>query len=156
MLRGVRFAAVLLLCITVAPCGRTASRAPRCDVTRCPENLADSSAAVTYADGNGNAYVVRGGTVEYRPVTPRESSSGRYSGGPPWKRVVDAAALAEIARTLDAAIDAKASHIPNRVMMSGQITVTCGDEHGRWILAPGSKEIEAIEALMARLASTER
>jgi hypothetical protein len=36
-----------------------------------------------YADGAANLYLLRADSLEYRPVTPAESSTGIYSGGEP-------------------------------------------------------------------------
>ena len=49
---------------------------------------------VTYADGSGNSFRFQRkssglATFEYSPVTPRESSSGTYSGGPPQQGQLD-------------------------------------------------------------------
>jgi len=125
--------------------------ATKCDMNRCPEDSSHSDASVAYYDGSGNAYIFYKGTVEYQPVTPDLSSSGRYSGGTPFKRPIDAPTFAKIARALNTAIDAQAAHIPDRVMLSGAISIKCGDESRDWIIAPGSAELVAIESLMTTL-----
>lgn len=125
--------------------------ATKCNMNRCPDELSNSSVTVSYYDGSANGYIFRGGAVEYRPVKPEESSSGTYSGGKPFKRPLDAATSAKIAHAFNTAIEAKAAHIEDRVMMSGVISIECGDESRKWIIAPRSAELEAIETLMTEL-----
>lgn len=125
--------------------------APKCNMNRCPDELSNAAVSVAYYDGSANEYHFRGGSVEYRPVKPEESSSGRYSGGAPFKRPLDGAMSAKIANAFNAAIDAKTAQISNRVMLSGVIAIQCGKESREWIIAPGSPELGAIETLMGEL-----
>ena len=124
-------------------------------MTRCPDDLSQSNVSVAFYDGSANGYIFSQGTVEYRPVKLQESSSLMYSGGTPFKRPVDGPTYAKIANALNAAIDAKAVHIPNRTMLSGVIHIKCGDETRDWIIAPRSAELSAIETLMDELKKKE-
>ncbi|MBK9260095.1 MAG: hypothetical protein IPM54_09695 [Polyangiaceae bacterium] len=125
--------------------------ATKCDMTRWPDELNNPNMTVSFFDGSANGYVFSVGNVEYRPVKREESSSGRYSGGEPFKRAIDAPTYAKIANAMNAAIDAKATHIQNRTMLSGVISIRCGDASRDWIIAPGSAELSAIEELMDEL-----
>lgn len=142
-----RLPAVLLLLATLSAYGC----ATKCDMTRCPNDLSDSNSSVAFYDGSANGYIFSSGTVEYRPVKREESSSLVYSGGVPFTRSLDGPTFAKIAKALNAAIDAKAAHIPNRTMLSGVISIKCGDDTRDWIIAPGSAELAAIETLMTQL-----
>lgn len=123
----------------------------KCDITHCPADITRSNASVIYHDGSGNGYIFAGGSVEYRPVQLEESSSGKYSGGAPFTRPIDARTYGTIANALNAAIDAKSTHIPNRTMLSGAIRVKCGNESRDWIIAPGSAALVTIETLLQEL-----
>lgn len=91
-----------------------------------------------YGDGSGNGYTVYfdGATpvrFTYRPITPRESSSGTYSGGAAvvHERVLqsDADALFGILGRIFAATE---DHCPDRAMGTGCIkqVPTCLVKHG--------------------------
>ena len=139
----------LAVAALVAGCATGATT--RCDVTKCSDDLLDTSHTVTYADGSGNAYVLSGARLEYRPVEPETSSSGTYSGGKPFSRTLTAGQRADLARAVNAAIDARGAHVLQRVMMSGQIGIECPGQTHLWILAPGSAELRGIEVVLRRL-----
>ncbi len=48
-----------------------------------PDRPAVASPRYTFLDGNNNAYEITPTAIRYVPVTPEQSSSGRYSGGTP-------------------------------------------------------------------------
>jgi pyruvate-formate lyase-activating enzyme len=142
-----RFAAIGILMATFSDAGC----APRCDVNHCPDDLTRSDAVVSYYDGSGNGYIFQRGMVEYRPVKRAESSSLHYSGGEPFHRPIDAVTYAKIARALNTAIDTPEAHTPNRPMLSGAISVKCGDASRDWIIAPGRPELAAIESILTSI-----
>lgn len=127
------------------------SHEKNCEMNHCPDDFTNSDVTVAFYDGSANGYIFHRNSVEYRPVRPEESSSRTYSGGKPFKRPLDAVMSAQIARTFNAAIDTPASHIPNRVMGSGVISIQCGEQSRDWILAQGSAELQAIEELLKKL-----
>lgn len=127
-----------------------------CDMTRCPDDLNRADMSVAFYDGSANGYVFRAGWVEYIPVKLGEGSTLTYSGGAPFTRPIDMPTFAKIAKAFNAAIDAKAAHIQERVMMSGVISVRCGDKEQDWVIAPKSPELTAIEALLTELKASNR
>lgn len=74
-----------------------------------------------YADGSGNVYLLTGGFLEYVPVTPERSSSGKYSGGEPKKVTVSDLEFGQLSALFEKAIANVSAHQANREMMTGLI-----------------------------------
>ena len=75
--------------------------------------------SVVVGDGSGNGYACEhagGGTprCRYSPVTPEQSSTGRYSGGDPWEVELAPAQVEALWREVDAAAKDVAGHTQDR------------------------------------------
>ena len=103
---------------------------------------------INYGDGNGNQYIIEQDTIEYNPVKPKFSSSGIYDGGDHVKKKITQQQYNKIASIFTGAIANKASHIKNRVKMSGVITIQEGNSVKSCILSPNSEELNEIEKLL--------
>jgi len=101
-----------------------------------------------YADGNGNRYTITRSALSYIPVKPEESSSGTYSGGSPTSITITSGEFQRISDVLMKAVDNPASHSSNRVMMSGTISMINKSNKKQIILAPGTVELQHIEATL--------
>ena len=77
---------------------------------------------INYGDGNGNQYIIEQDSIKYNPVKPKFSSSGIYDGGDHVKKKITQHQYNKIASIFKEAIANEASHIKNRVKMSGVIT----------------------------------
>ena len=106
-----------------------------------------------YADGNGNVYSISRTNLTYIPVKSDDSSSGLYSGGAPKSITLTADQFAAIRHVLTKAVDKTASHITERVMMSGAVFVINGSNKQRYIIAPGSMELKDIESVLQKILS---
>jgi hypothetical protein len=109
--------------------------------------------SVHVADGSANVYhcehVVGGEPrFEYKPVTPKQSSTGTYSGGPPRKGPMTAAQVEALWREVDAAVSNMAEHVENR----GKGTVKIdADGHTKAHVIVTGKGGEALMAVLASL-----
>jgi len=70
-------------------------------------------------DGSGNGYACEHtasspARCSYRPVTPAQSSTGRYSGGDPWEVALEPAQIDALWREVDAASRNTAGHTDAR------------------------------------------
>ena len=106
-----------------------------------------------YADGNGNVYTITSTTLKYSPVKPEDSSSGTYSGGVPKSIALTPDQFGVITAVLSKAVDNTTSHISERVMMSGAVSVIDGNNKNRYIIAPGSVEQKDIESTLKNILS---
>lgn len=79
----------------------------------------------TYIDGNNNTYEI-GEHLAYVPITPAQSSSGRYSGGAPKTVAIDAGQRATLLALLDQIAADHANVLGQRLMGCG--TVIRGDD----------------------------
>ena len=103
---------------------------------------------INYCDGNGNQYIIEQESIEYNPVKPKFSSSGIYDGGEHMKKKITPQQYDKIASIFKKAIANEASHIKNRVKMSGVITMQEGKGVKSCILSPDSKELNEIEKIL--------
>ena len=103
---------------------------------------------INYGDGNGNQYIIEQDSIEYNPVKPKLSSSGIYDGGDHVKKKITQHQYDKIASIFKEAITNKASHIKNRVKMSGAITIQDGNAVKSCILNPNSEELKEIEKIL--------
>lgn len=113
----------------------------------------NNSSQFEYADGNGNVYTITSTTLSYNPVKPEYSSSGTYSGGVPKSIALTPDQFEAISAILTKAVDNTTSHISERVMMSGAVSVTDGNNRKRYIIAPGSVEQKDIELALKKALS---
>ena len=111
----------------------------------------NNSLQFEYADGNGNIYTITSSTLSYIPLKPEESSSGTYSGGSAKSIPITADEFGQISTILMKAVNNKASHISDRVMMSGAISVIDGSNKKRYVIAPGSVEQKDIESTLKEI-----
>ncbi|MCA9675553.1 MAG: hypothetical protein H6709_13415 [Kofleriaceae bacterium] len=117
----------------------------------------DPGWTLRYADGAANAYEVVGAgadvDVAYVPVTPRDSSSGTYSGGAPWRVRIDASdpRIEELWRRVDALASVASSGDGGRAMGTGAFTVTRDGTTRTFVVAPGPG-LDAFDALIRGLA----
>ena len=103
---------------------------------------------INYGDGNGNQYIIEQDSIEYNPVKPKFSSSGIYNGGDHVKKKITQQQYNKIASIFKEAIANKASHIKNRVKLSGVITMQEGKVVKSCILSPISEELNEIEIIL--------
>ncbi|WP_310483222.1 hypothetical protein [Chamaesiphon sp. VAR_48_metabat_403] len=109
-----------------------------------------------YADGAGNSYIIDRQSIDYRPITRAESSSGMYDGGTPRKVKIDARQYQEIADKLDRVLDIKSIDTNNgnlgRAKGTGLILKPDKNRQiQRRVIASNSQERREIEALLDRL-----
>jgi hypothetical protein len=104
-----------------------------------------------YADGSGNVYVVKDLSVEYKPVTPRNSSSGVYSGGEPAHATISSDQYDSLVNLLESAIDNSSVHQENREMMTGLIVKYSSADTTRVVLKRDSDEKSTIETRLKKL-----
>jgi hypothetical protein len=104
-----------------------------------------------YADGSGNVYVVKDLSVEYKPVTPRNSSSGVYSGGEPAQATISSDQYDSLVNLLESAIANSSIHQQNREMMTGLITKYSSADTTRVVLKRDSSEKNTIETNLKKL-----
>ncbi len=103
---------------------------------------------IDYGDGNGNQYIIEQDTIEYNPIKPKFSSSGIYDGGDYVKKKITQQQYNKIASIFNEAIANEASHIKNRVKLSGVITMQEGKVVKSCILSPNSEELNEIEKIL--------
>ena len=103
---------------------------------------------INYGDGNGNQYIIEQVSIEYNPVKPKFSSSGIYDGGDHVKKSITQQQYDKLASIFKEAIANEASHIKNRVKMSGTITMQEGNAVKSCILNPNSEELNEIEKIL--------
>ncbi len=103
---------------------------------------------INYGDGNGNQYIIEQDTIEYNPIKPKFSSSGIYDGGDYVKKKISQQQYNKIVSIFIEAIANEASHIKNRVKLSGVITMQEGKAVKSCILSPNSEELREIEKIL--------
>jgi hypothetical protein len=81
----------------------------------------DAQTIYRYYDGSANGYLVSKDSLTYDPVTPKESSTGTYSGGEPKSIVITAREFGTLAELFEKAIDHKESHQQDREKMTGLV-----------------------------------
>lgn len=102
-----------------------------------------------YSDGNSNQYILRGSTLSFNPVRPKESSSGTYSGGQPKTVTISSKQASDLKSLLEQAISNVEAHQPNRVKGTAAIIITRGGEERRCVLKRDSREIALVDAMIA-------
>jgi hypothetical protein len=105
-----------------------------------------------YADGAGNSYIIDRQSIEYRPITRAESSSGMYDGGTPRKVKIDARQYQELAAKLDTAFNLNSNSNLDRKKGTGLILKPDKNRQIQSrVIAQNSQELREIEALLDRL-----
>ncbi len=110
--------------------------------------------SIGYSDGAANAYHFRrdedGAHFAYDPVTPEQSSTGRYSGGDPRSGRLDAEKLAELWAHVRALEANTALHGEDRNKGTGAFHVVEGSSTRRFIISRGP-ELAAFDSFVASL-----
>lgn len=110
---------------------------------------------LVYSDGSGNRHELRGEAngalmYGYTPITPEQSSSGTYHGGPPWQGLLDPEGARRLIEALGR-LDARAAiHAHRREMGTGLFQLTRGGEARRFLIRPGP-ELSAWDQLLQGL-----
>ncbi|MCC6996665.1 MAG: hypothetical protein IT370_18785 [Deltaproteobacteria bacterium] len=117
-----------------------------------------SGFTLEYADGSANHYrvVCSAGSadaeVTYTPVTPRQSSSGVYSGGAPWRARLPArdARVGALLEQVTALERDTTLHAETRSKGTGAVTLTTAAGTRSFLVAP-SAALRALDAALAAL-----
>jgi hypothetical protein len=106
-----------------------------------------------YHDGANNVWSIGNQKIVYQPVTPAMSSSGIYSGGEPFEKVISETQFTEIEALLKAGVANKTIHENSRLKGSGMIVELLTDAlaGGTYLLPMRSAEKEAIESWLKQL-----
>lgn len=109
-----------------------------------------------YADGAGNLYIINSKSIEYRPITKAQSSSGNYSGGTPRTVKIDTVQYQTISMMLDRALNLKSIHVGDGKMGRAKGTGTISKQAKNrqvqtQVIAMESLERREIEAFLDRL-----
>src|SRR5688572_2333421 len=76
-----------------------------------------------YIDGNNNTYTITSDSIKYDPITPKESSSGIYSGGDPKAVAITKEQFSKIESIIHQIQKDKASHAGKREMGYGTVVI---------------------------------
>lgn len=111
-----------------------------------------------YADGAGNLYIINLKSIEYRPITKAQSSSGIYSGGQPQTVKIDSVQYQTISMMLDRALNLKSIQVGDgklgRAKGTGLISKQTKNRPVQTqVIAMESLERREIEAFLHRLVS---
>ncbi|MFH0894414.1 MAG: hypothetical protein V2A54_08250 [Bacteroidota bacterium] len=103
----------------------------------------------SYSDGSNNTYtlVIKGAECifNYIPVTPRESSSGTYSGGSPVQKTISQTEYNEVCNLMISLKEDKTQHISDRVMGSGAVSISRCNREQTFILSSSSEGKKKLE-----------
>ena len=147
-----RLLGLIVLVLAVSGCNK---RQNRSSDTPVDTSSPTSAWSMNYSDGSGNAFFFSqaAGDSEakfvYNPVTPKESSSGTYSGGSPRKGAMTPAQVSELKRWVQQLKDDSANHAEQRGMGTGAIHRTTSDGEDDFIVkrSPALKDFEAFLAV---------
>ncbi|MCB9232208.1 MAG: hypothetical protein H6581_11120 [Bacteroidia bacterium] len=104
----------------------------------------------TYADGNGNSYTLKntpGFTFEYRSVTPKNSSSGVYSGGEPVYKTISESEFEKVRGLIAILLDDESIRIEKRLLGSGFLKIEANGQVKMQFIdgkAPGLSELDSV------------
>jgi hypothetical protein len=102
-----------------------------------------------YADGSGNLYIIGADSIDYRPMTREQSSSGMYDGGNPRKVKLDPRQYQAISVMLDRALSHPDNNRIDRTKGTGVILKPDKDRPiQRRVVSYNSQERQEIEALL--------
>ncbi len=105
-----------------------------------------------YIDGSNNVYEI-GELLEYKPITPAQSSTGMYSGGEPKSVALDAEQRAELIALFDRIIADTANILAQRPKGCGTLVV--GDTR-TFVSGRSPLKIELEQRLRGLLSDGER
>lgn len=117
--------------------------------------MPSTAVVLRFSDGNGNRYVLGGGSLEYVPVSPKDSSSGVYSGGEPMTAPLGEAAYAELLELFQKALSSRAV-APTRGKGTYLLAWTEDNKAKQRLLEPSSSEARALEAALQDVLSAAR
>ncbi|KAL6076900.1 hypothetical protein QOT17_002595 [Balamuthia mandrillaris] len=117
-----------------------------------------------YSDGVGNTYTLtkldphlstehKVAHLHYHGLTPMESCSGRYSGGPDVDRDLSPSEWEEVGQRIRALEAATAKHAPQRNKGTGIFTIK-EDDHSKRSFIVRMDALSEIEAFMRQLKSS--
>lgn len=112
---------------------------------------------VRFSDGSGNRYTVtraEDGSAQlvYEPVTPKESSSGTYSGGAPADVMLSLEKSSELWERVFALQNNSSSHIGARSMGTGAFVMSGPEGEARFLVRMG-EELREFDRFMTELRS---
>ncbi|CAG1021336.1 hypothetical protein DOJK_00911 [Patescibacteria group bacterium] len=111
----------------------------------------DSLARFDYADGSGNVYHISPNLLEYKPITPNESSSGIYSGGEAVKKVLSVEDYQHLITQVQTAMNNKTIQVEQRSMGSGMIVFYGNQQKTTVLLQQNAQEKQALEIFLKTL-----
>lgn len=105
-----------------------------------------------YHDGSNNVWSIGPQKIVYYPISPAMSSSGIYSGGEPFEKVISVAQFTEIEALLKAGLANKTIHEASRLKGSGMIIELITDTMigSTYLLPMRSEEKAAIESWLGQ------
>ncbi len=106
--------------------------------------------SLTYSDGAANMYAITPTSFVYTPITPEQSSTGMYSGGPPRSGYLGPEIAAEIFAAAEALAADTGHHLADRIKGSGAVTLITPSGTQRCIVAR-IPALLAFDALLATL-----
>ena len=125
-----------------------------CETNKPAQKNMNHSIVYHYSDGSGNAYSIKPNSIDYDPVSPKQSSSGFYSGGEPVKnKTITPEQYAMVQSLIKEALSNSSVHMKHRVKMSGWIQFKVAGKMKSCILKPGAEEQKKIESLLKKLKS---
>ena len=92
-------------------------------------------ATLRYHDQNNNLYHLEDQHFRYHPVQPKESSSGRYSGGEPAKHQISETLSQQIFAMAEEILQDSRLHTEQRRMMTAILSLKSKDDGQRVILS---------------------
>lgn len=101
-----------------------------------------------YYDGSGNEYKIENQTIYYQPITPKESSSGYYSGGKPFQKKLSNQEYNEIKELLEKSFQKLEEQADARAMLTGLVIIQNANEKKSCILMPNSEIKKNIEVFL--------
>lgn len=105
-----------------------------------------------YVDPNNNRYIIENkkenALIHYIPVQARQSSSGVYDGGKPFKKVISIKTYLELKTVLDKGFKSKEDHEKQRKMGTAIIRITKSGKTDFVLLAFDSKSRKDIDQFL--------
>lgn len=83
---------------------------------------------IVYHDFNNNRYEIDAESFVYIPITPKESSSGHYSGGAGVEKKIESDYFLEVMVAAKALMNEKTLHREKRKMLTAMLTIREGED----------------------------
>ncbi len=102
--------------------------------------------SLRYHDQNNNLYHLEGRAFRYRPIQPKESSSGLYSGGEPAEHQISAELSQEIFALAEQILKTSSIHTQQRRMLTSVLSLK-SDQNWRpatLVRSPLRTDLEAL------------